>query len=225
MIEFIENGCTLQTSGTTGRPKTIHQSPSKIVAANSIAREVQKITDKSRILTVCSLKHAGGLLAQTLPGIECGASVTIEPYNPYAWVKQIECYTHSHLTPRMAEAIIKTKTFNKLNLSGITITCGSDPVSAKIINKFTGQGATFITNWGMTEIGPVAINKTYSPGDVAVDHPFGYTVLGDNFGCDWRIENEELWVHGDICTYNGWFATGDRVYCDDHILYFIGRIE
>ena len=222
MIEYLSRGTTLCTSGTTGRPKSVFQDPYKIKAANAIARDVQNITKKSRILTVCSLKHAGGLLAQTLPAYEVGASVTIEPYNPYRWVMEIEKYTHSHLTPRMAEAIIKTKSFRKLDLSGITIMCGSDPVHEYEINCFTEQGATFIANWGMTEIGPVAINKTFQPGDVAENY-LEYTVLGDTFHCDYKIVDNELHVKGAICVYPEWFATGDLVVEEAGTLYYVGR--
>ena len=222
MIEYLSRGTELSTSGTTGRPKKIFQDPYKIKHSNSIARKVQNITKNSRILTVCSLKHAGGLLAQTLPAYEIGASVTIEPYNPYRWVMEIEKYTHSHLTPRMAEAIIKTKSFRKLDLSGITIMCGSDPVHEYEINCFTEQGATFIANWGMTEIGPVAINKTFQPGDVAENY-LEYTVLGDTFWCDYKIVDNELHVKGAICVYPEWFATGDLVVEEAGTLYYVGR--
>ena len=114
MIEYLSRGTTLCTSGTTGRPKSVFQDPYKIKAANAIARDVQNITKNSRILTVCSLKHAGGLLAQTLPAYEVGASVTIEPYNP-TLVRRLRSI-RIHLIP-MAEAIIKTKSFRKLDLS------------------------------------------------------------------------------------------------------------
>ena len=222
MIEYLSRGTELSTSGTTGRPKKIFQDPYKIKHSNLIARKVQNITKNSRILTVCSLKHAGGLLAQTLPAYEIGASVTIEPYNPYRWVMEIEKYTHSHLTPRMAEAIIKTKSFRKLDLSGVTIMCGSDPVHEYEINCFTEQGATFIANWGMTEIGPVAINKTFQPGDVAENY-LEYTVLGDTFWCDYKIVDNELHVKGAICVYPEWFATGDLVVEEAGTLYYVGR--
>ena len=222
MIEYLSRGTELSTSGTTGRPKKIFQDPYKIKHSNIIARKVQNITKNSRILTVCSLKHAGGLLAQTLPAFEIGASVTIEPYNPYRWVMEIEKYTHSHLTPRMAEAIIKTKSFRKLDLSGTTIMCGSDPVHEYEINCFLEQGATFIANWGMTEIGPVAINKTFQPGDVAENY-LEYTVLGNTFHCDYKIVDNELHVKGAICVYPEWFATGDLVVEEAGTLYYVGR--
>ena len=62
----------------------------------------------------------------------------------------------------MARAVMATKTFIKLDLTGITIMCGSDRVHSSIIKAFIEQGATFIANWGMSEVGPVAINKTFN---------------------------------------------------------------
>ena len=75
--KILEEGISLKTSGSTGIAKAIYQDPKKIRSANAVARKVQKINAKSKILTVCSLRHAGGLLAQTLPGLEIGAYVEI----------------------------------------------------------------------------------------------------------------------------------------------------
>lgn len=219
--KILDEGITISSSGTTGTPKSIFQSPKKLKAANSVAREVQSITKNSSIYTVCTLDHAGGLLAQTLPGYEIGCNIDIEKFNPYTWVSKIQKYTHSHLTPGMAEAIIKTKSFKKLNLSGITIMCGSDKVKHTVAQLFIDQGATFIINWGMTEIGPVAINKTYRPGDITIPG----IILGDTKYCDYKIVDNELWVKGDICVYDDWYATKDVVLENNGCLFYKGRIN
>lgn len=218
--KILEQGTVLSTSGSTGTPKQIHQPVHKLLAANSVAREVQNINTTSRILTVCTLKHAGGLLAQTLPAFEVGAYCEVQTFNAYAWCRQIENYTHSHLTPDMARAVMRTKSFNKLNLNDITIMCGSDRVQSRIIQNFIDRGANFIVNWGMTEVGPVAINKTFKPGmRVHVTE----TIMGDRAYCDTRIEQGELQVRGDICVYDDWFATGDIVELDRFTYYYMGR--
>jgi len=219
--DILINGITLSTSGSTGTPKQIFQPVKKLLAANSVAREAQGIDSNSRILTVCSMKHAGGLLAQTLPGYEVGALINVQPFNAYVWVRQIVDYTHSHLTPDMARAVMKTKGFENLNLSGITIACGSDRVHSSIIQNFISRGATFIVNWGMTEVGPIAINRLYKPGETVATKE---TILGNRVWCDYKIENNELYVRGDICVYDDWFATGDIVIKDNNdMIYYIGR--
>jgi|13_taG_2_1085334.scaffolds.fasta_scaffold00234_16 acyl-CoA synthetase (AMP-forming)/AMP-acid ligase II len=220
--KIINTGTALPTSGTTGAPRRIFQPPHKLQAANSVARQVQDITVNSRILTVCTLEHAGGLLAQTLPAVEVGALVDIQKFNPYSWVRQITDYTHSHLTPDMARAVIKTRGFNTLNLSGITIMCGSDRVHSRIIQSFIDRGATFIANWGMTEVGPVAINSTFTPGDTV---SLTESIMGDQIHCDTKIVDGELLVKGDICVYDDWYHTGDLVTYNNRVYYYLGRID
>ena len=223
LTQILNNGCTIKTSGTTGTPKTVYQSPEKIKWANYAAVRCQKIDSNSKVLTVCTLDHAGGLFAQTLPAISVDAHVDIEPFNPYVWVRKVqEDYTHSHLTPNMARAIMATKTFkNGFDLKGLTVMCGSDRVHSSIIEAFIEKGATFIANWGMSECGPVAINKTYNEGDV-VDK-YHESIMGDTLYCDVKIINSELWVKGNICVTADWFATGDLVEYKDGIYWFLGR--
>ena len=221
---ILKNGTSITSSGTTGAAKQIYQSPDKIKYANQAARDVQKITSTSKIYTVCKLDHAGGLLAQTLPAIEIDAEVHIEQFNPFRWVTNIKHFTHSHLTPGMCLAISKTKGWNNLDLEGKIIACGSDRVPAESINRFVAKGATFIANWGISEVGPMAINKTYTPQDaVAYDLP-GYTIMGDTAFCDIQIsEWNELMVKGDICVYDDWFATGDIIKFEKGSYWYYGR--
>lgn len=217
---ILDNGIFLNSTGTTGKPKTLFQSPSKLKSANQIAREVQKIDTQSKILTVCTLRHAGGLLAQTLPGFEVGCDVDVEQFNAYSWVRKIKDYSHSHLTPDMARAIIKTKSFKNLNLEGKIIVCGSDRVQSGIVQNFIDRGCTFIVNWGMTEVGPIAINKTFVP-DMEVQTT--ETIMGNMAYCDTKIVDGELHVKGDICIFDDWFATGDIVQKEGEDFYYMGR--
>ena len=220
--DTLEKDCVLYTSGTTGPKRSVVQPHNKLLASNSVAREVQNINNQSRILTVCDLKHAGGMLAQTLPAYEVGAHVHVQKFSAFSWVKQITDYTHSHLTPNMARAVIKTKTFGSLNLAGITIMCGSDRVHSSIIQSFIDRGATFIANWGMTEVGPVAINSTFNPGDTATTTE---SIMGNQMYCDTKIVDGELYVKGDICVYDDWYPTGDLVTYNNGVYYYLGRIQ
>ena len=43
------------------------------------------------------------------------------------------------------------------------------------------------------------------------------------FYCDTKIVDGELYVKGDICVYDDWFATGDIVRKEDNDFYYIGR--
>lgn len=222
-IDILNHGCWMHTSGTTGASKPVWQSRDRILAANDAARDLQGIDRHSRVLTVCDIEHAGGLLAQTLPAYEIGAHTDIAKFNPRTYMTDIRLYTHSHLTPRMARAIMKTRSFKDHSLVGRTITCGSEPVTSDIIRAFTERGATFIANWGMTECGPVAISQVYDRHTDIVDDVRGLTVMGDQTFVDWTTAEGQLWVRGDICSYTGWYPTGDRVEVIDGVMYYSGR--
>lgn len=226
--EWITLGGYLDSSGTTGEPKRIWQSPEKIAAGNIAAINSQKITIDSKIYTVCKVQHAGGLLAQTLPALDIGAEVVIEDFNVYRFVREITKYTHTHLTPGHARAIMGTKGFKTLDLTGVWVTCGSDGVTWDIIEAFVERGATFMANWGMTEIGPCAINSIFrSMEEVEFAKRFampGPTILGNRFYCEHQIVGGNLFVRGDISTNDSWFDTGDRVMQNKiGTYYFLGR--
>ena len=81
----------------------------------------------------------------------------------------------------------------------------------------------------MTEIGPIAINTVFDSID-KVNHyktlqiPRG-TLLGDRYYCDYKLQQDELVVRGDICIYDDWFATRDRVVSNkEGALYHLGRL-
>ena len=221
-------GIKLQSSGTTGEPKRIFQTPEKLRAANRIAAAAQNITAQSRVLTVCRMAHAGGALAQSLPAWSVGASVDIKPFNAFSFARDIKGYSHTHLTPQHGELLMQTHGFDQMDCRDVFITCGSDPVSFDLIAAFVARGAHFMCNWGMTEIGPITINTIFDSlakvqhyRDQAVA---GATLLGDRYYCDYKIINDELWVQSECCVYSGWFNTHDRVALNAQgALYYMGR--
>lgn len=222
--KIIQDGINIQSSGTSGAPKLFFQTPVKLKQANLVALDAQQITKSSRIYTCCKVTHAGGLLAQTLPALSIGASVDIVKFNAWEFVKVIKNYTHTHITPLHAKAIMLTKNFQSLDLSGIWITCGADPVTWDIIDAFVSKGATFMTNWGMSEIGPIAINKVFKDrSEVEYLKNINATILGDRFYCDWKIIDGELIVKGDISIYDDWYHTKDKVFLNSNSLFYTGR--
>ena len=225
--KILTEGITIYSSGSSGTPKPFFQPPAKIKAANEVARKVQGITSDSRIYTIMKIGHAGGLFAQTLPGYEVGATIQVESFNAYQFVRKIKDYTHSIVSPLHAKLIMKTKSFDDLDLSGITISCGSEPVTWDIIESFVSKGARFISVWGMSEIGPFAITHTFDSMDevqrVKELCPTNATVLGSNKHCEYKIEGEELVVRGDICIFDDWYYTKDKVVEIDEMLFYTGR--
>jgi len=225
--KILDEGILIYSSGSSGQSKPYFQPPAKIKAANEVARKVQGITSDSRIYTIMKMTHAGGLFAQTLPGYEVGATIKIEPFNAYQFIREVKDYTHSIVSPAHAKLIMKTKGFEDIDFSGIAISCGSEPVTWDIIEGFVSKGAKFIAVWGMSEIGPFAITHTFESMDevyrVKNICPSNATVLGSDKHCEYKIENEELVVRGDICIFDDWYYTKDKVIDIDGMLFYTGR--
>jgi acyl-CoA synthetase (AMP-forming)/AMP-acid ligase II len=225
--DILENGITIYSSGTSGEPKPYFQTPDKLAISSRIAAVAQGIRSFSKVYTCCKTTHAGGLLAQTLPALAVGAQVDIVNFSAYDFVRDIKNYTHTHITPKHAQSIMLTKGFQDLNLNGVFITCGADPVTWDIIEAFVSRGAKFMVNWGMSEVGPIAVNSVFEDLDeveyLKKSAPDNSTIMGRNKYCHYKIVNGELFVKGDICIYDGWYPTQDQVIVQNDILYYIGR--
>jgi acyl-CoA synthetase (AMP-forming)/AMP-acid ligase II len=228
--QWVTQGGYLTSSGSTGEPKTIFQPPGKILAMIDAATHAQDITSQSSVLTVCKLAHAGGLFAQSLPALYIGANVEFAEFNAYNFFELLEPHTHSHLTPDHCRALMGTKAWESVDLSGKWITCGSDNVEWDMIRGFVERGAVFLANWGMTEVGPVAINKKYTTvaqvdQDQALAPESRATIMGDTLYCETYIASDtELLVRGDITVCgNHWFQTRDRVVEIQGRYYYLGR--
>lgn len=212
---ILKEGCVISSSGTTGIPKDIYRSPENLKACNKVAIEAQKITSNSSVYTCTRMTHAGGLLLQSLPAYTLGCDIYITKFNAYKFLKEFKNFTHTFLAPAMCEAVINTKGFETCDLTGKIVAMGSDTIPWKHIHKFVSKGATVIANWGMSEIGPCAINTVFDKNTNIEEYenyaPNGTTMLGNDFYCDWKVENGELFVKGDICIYDDWYATGDLV--------------
>ena len=222
-------GVEILSSGTTGDPKTVWRSPENLKACNEVAIDVQKITPDSKIYTCTKMDHAGGLLLQTLPAYTLGCDIEISTFNPFTFLKDFQNYTHTFLPPKMCQAVMKTKGFATCGLNGKTIAMGSDPISYAEIKAFVSKGATVIANWGMSEVGPNAINTTFWSMDKVEEFESrsieGTTLLGDMAYCSVDIRDNELWVKGNISIHGDkWFATNDMVTVNNNgEFYYLGR--
>lgn len=227
-IITLNSGCTVLSSGTTGPRKKVYQPQHKLKEMCKVANEVQAITQDSRILTVCKMDHAGGALAQTLPALSIGAYVNVQQFNPYTFENDVKDYTHTHLTPGHIELLSKTKGFNDARYDGLWVTCGSDRVHWWMIEYFVERGATFTCNWGMSEIGPVAINSTFNNLEKINMYrdltPDGTTIMGDESQISLDIDKDgELIVWGNLCVVDDILKTGDIVEYKNGIWFYKGR--
>ena len=223
---ILKNGTTISSSGTTGNPKQIYRSPSNLKACIDVAVSAQQLTQRSRVLTVTRMTHAGGLLTQTLPAYSIGADFKIQQFNAFTFLKDFADYTHTFLTPAHMTALMKTKGFKNCNLSGKWILGGSDPISWEMIEAFVSKGAVVQPNWGMSEVGPIVINTVFDTIDKVQEYKQrvnSQTILGDTVYCDIKIIDNVLYVKGNLCYAEGWHKTNDIVDNIDNIFIYNGR--
>lgn len=231
MIDYdyvLKNGVTISSSGTTGEPKQIFRTPMNLKHSIEVAIDAQRLSRKSKILTVTRMTHAGGLLTQTLPAYTLGAEFKVQQFNAFTFLKDFKDYTHTFLAPAQMTALINTKGFQDADLSGKWILGGSDPVTWDMIEAFVARGATVQPNWGMSEIGPITINAIFDSrekiDEAKKQAPTDFTILGDTYYCDWKIIDNQLYVKGPTCIHEDWFPTGDVVTLDMfNRMFYYGR--
>lgn len=222
----LNNGVSITSSGTTGTPKEIYRTPENLQSCIDVAVSAQQLTQRSRVLTVTRMTHAGGLLTQTLPAYTIGAEFKIQQFNPYTFLKDFKNFTHTFLTPAHMTALMNTKNFKNCDLSGKWILGGSDPVSWEMIEAFVSKGAVVQPNWGMSEIGPITINTVFDSLEKVEDYKQRTNkeiILGDTVYCDTKIVDDILYVKGPLCYTNGWYKTNDIVELVDNIFVYKGR--
>jgi acyl-coenzyme A synthetase/AMP-(fatty) acid ligase len=216
-------GIFLFSSGSTGKRKSIFLSEKMILsnAANSIT--LHQLTDTDKILTVCSLNHTGGLNAQTIAALLSGAHNIVEEFNAFNFFRKLNEHqiTVTHLIPVMIDALIKVN--NKQIVKSLrTVVAGSDCVLSHHIQFWTDLGVEFISNYGMTEAGPVILNHLYKKGDDLSMHNAG-VILGDTWWCDHKIVSGELYLKGNSVNTDDWLPTGDCVLQKEEWIVYLGR--
>lgn len=206
-----EFGIMLFSSGSTGTRKQIFMPDSMILSNASNAIECQRLTDRDKILTVCSLNHTGGISAQTLPGLLCGAHIIVEPFNAFNLLRiiQEQEITVTHLIPVMIDALIKVNSDVKVPKLRLVV-AGSDCVYQQHVEFWLDRNVPFIINYGLSEAGPIIINHEFVPGDDLSIFELG-VLLGTSTWCDTKIVDNELLLKGSCVYTNDWFLTGDCV--------------
>lgn len=227
--DVLDNGKTLYTSGTTGAPKELFKTPANVKAVCKANIKLQNITSNSRIYTCTDPNRSGGLFVQSLPALTVGADVYITEFNAYRFVRELVNYSHTAITPRMAKLIMATKNFRNVNLTGIVVNIGSEPVTFDIIREFVEKGAHVTIGWGASEVGPLgAVSWFRTIADVdrlEALAPKGTTPLGEELAFEYRLSPRgTMMVKGDISIFDDWWDTGDLVDYVGGSLFYRGRL-
>lgn len=218
----------MYSSGSTSNirlPKTISE---KMLLANSRnVIKIQNLNSTSKILSVSSLNHTGGINTQTLPALLAGAHVIVDNFNAFNYSKKLteHAITHSHLLPANVEALIKNN--NILPSSVKLIMIGGDCILKKHIDYLLGQKISVLHAYGMTEAGPPVIFHHWNINDdtniLSTVDETEEVFLGTKCVCDYKVNNNQLYLKGDVIASDNWLATGDCVYIKDNWFIYKGR--
>lgn len=217
-IDESKFGIYMCSSGSSGNKKLIYLPESMLAANVRSAVSAQKLSEKDKVLTVCSLNHTGGLNAQTLAAIMIGASVTVKKFNPYSFFKDLEGHTVTHLIPVMIDSLTKIKNIQSPKALRLVV-AGSDCVNQHHVRFWQSLKIPFMINYGLTEAGPIIINHLFHPQESTDIFKIGVP-LGTTAWCDVEIIDGVLQLKGDNINSEQWLDTGDCVdFINDWFIY------
>lgn len=236
----------LYTSGTTGKPKAVIQTP-KMAWANAVnIAQAMDIGKDSVTVNYLPLFHTAGINLISLPTFLFGGTNIVMPKFEAGDLLSLidEGRVNSFLAvPAVYQALHLHPDFSKTDLSGMkSWGAGGAPLPIPLLKAFSQRGVPICLGFGMTETGPTVflmdkeavVAKAGSCGKPqmltevrivgAGDHP-----LGDN-------EQGELQIRGPnitpgyfnnpdatraTFTSDGWLKTGDVALRDKDGYYFI----
>jgi len=234
--ELLVDGVTVGTSGTTGPSKVYHHKPSKLISYANLFREKHGFNENTKSIVYYRRDWIGGLVFLTLPVMLSGGTAHNTDQDHYNFIKILMTgkYNVCGMSPKGLTIFEKTKNWKDLDLTGITCYYGSDRTAFKGIETLLKKGATVVTTYGCSEVGPVILTHTYKNLDdlekvksMAIPGmtPIGYI---DNCLCDIKISNGQVFLKGPCSLFGEeeWYPTGDLAQVnDDGFLWFNQRIK
>jgi acyl-coenzyme A synthetase/AMP-(fatty) acid ligase len=227
--KILTEGLILNSTGTTGPSKRIYQSPAKLLA--NIKNEIQifKIDKNSCILNCSPLTHITAYYV-TLPGLFVGAKVIQKEmdYSEYLdfLINSNTPVTHTVVPPLKLKEIMSDSRFESIKLKNTYVIFGKNFVTKEDVRAWIKKGAWVITNWGMSEIGPLCCYSIFKTEE-DLDNIWKLedkVCMGNNLTIEAKIVNGEWVVRGETSIYKDWFFTNDKMMEHEGTFYYLGRI-
>lgn len=236
----------LYTSGTTGRPKAVIQTPGMAFAnAINIAQAID-LTSTDTTLNFLPLFHTAGINLHTLPVLMHGGSVLVLrkfDIDPVMAALQSGACTAFFGVPAIYQALSLHRDFAIADFSRVrSWGCGGAPLPAPLITLFAGRGVRVCNGMGMTETGPTvflmdpahcatkigSVGKPQILAEVRVTDEFDRPLPAGAAG-ELQIRGPGVtpgyWNNPEATrlafTADGWLRTGDVARRDDDGYYYI----
>jgi acyl-CoA synthetase (AMP-forming)/AMP-acid ligase II len=229
ITQILTDGLVLNSTGTTGTPKKIYQSPQKLLENIKNEIDIFKITDKSHILNCSPLSHITAYYV-SLTGLFVGSKVTQKEmsYEEYLdfLITSKHPITHTVVPPLTLKNIMADSRFEKLEFSNTFVIFGKNFVTKEDVRTWIKKGAWVITNWGMSEIGPLCCYSIFKTEDDldSIWQLEDKVCMGNKLTIEAKIVDGEWVVRGNSSIYRDWFFTNDRMFEHCGTYYYEGRI-
>jgi fatty-acyl-CoA synthase len=241
----------LYTSGTTGMPKAVIQTPGMAMANYVNISQAMGMRGDDTTLNYLPLFHTGGINLPTLPALIMGARTLITPgFDLERTINLLETGQVDVFfgVPAIYQAISLHPRFDELDFSRVrSLGCGGAPMPDNLFHQFASRGATVLNGMGMTETGPTVFlmdepNAGNKIGSVGKPQLLVSVRLAGPDGKDVpRGETGELWFSGpgitpgyykrpeataEALVQGGWLRSGDLGRQDeDGYYYVVGRLK
>ena len=242
----------LYTSGTTGKPKAVIQTPGMAYANAVNIGQAIDLTSADTTLNFLPLFHTAGINLHTLPVLLHGGTVRVlrkfEIDPVMAALSAGKCSAFFGV-PAIYQAISLHKDFANADLSRVrSWGCGGAPLPASLIELFATRGVVVCNGMGMTETGPTvflmdtahaeakigSVGKPQILSEVRLVDDDGRVIAGPDTAGELQIRGPGItpgyWNNEPATTAaftpDGWLKTGDVARRDsDGYYYIVDRIK
>ena len=225
---------TLNTSGTTGHPKTVSHSRDTIEQVVESNIKVLNLSPSSRIVSLYSPRGIAFTVLSLYIAERLGCDLFIEPFTGLGYVDRLNELqpTHTLILPNIWKTLNRHPTWKDLDLRNCdTAITGSDFTPNGMLSELRSHGPNRVYNvYGSTEVPPMVLiseeENTYSTACV----PAGceIQIQNDQLACRWSSQSE-WWLSGDCVegTLDRFQLKGrmNNMFKQDHVRVYPEQVE